>query len=225
MRRRIESARRRQFQKQRGFTLLEVLVAITIFALIGVASYRVLSSVMLTDERLAARSEELRRTNRAFWILQQDFEQISQRRVRDNASIAREWLVVDANNALPLQFTRAGRANPLGLPRSDLQRVAYKVDRHPDYEKEGSPFYRDERKYLLRYTWPMLDGSGDIARALVQVLLPDVDKLTVSVQSNQGLQNRWPPASAGTLEAKPTALRVELQHAQWGAIQHWYKIF
>jgi general secretion pathway protein J len=207
-----------------GFTLIEVLVAISIFALIGVASYRVLSGVMQADERLAARSEMLRQTNRAFWTIQQDIEQMAQRRVRDYTGASRDWLLIDEKNPLPLQFTRAGRANPIGLPRSDLQRVAYKVDRHPDYEKEGSPHYRDERTYLLRYTWPMLDGSGDPATALVQVLLPDVAKMTVTVQSTRGPMNIWPPLATGAA-ATPTALRIALQHAQWGQIEHAYKVF
>jgi general secretion pathway protein J len=214
----------RHRQRGSGFTLVEVLVAISIFALIGVASYRVLSGVLQTDERLAARSEVLRQTNRTFWTIQQDIEQMAQRRVRDYTGVSRDWLLVDEKNPLPLQFTRAGRANPLGLPRSDLQRVAYKVDRHPDYEKEGSPHYRDERTYLLRYTWPMLDGSGDPATALVQVLLPDVEKMTVTVQSTRGLLNIWPPLATGAT-ATPTALRIALQHAQWGQIEHAYKVF
>lgn len=217
--------RRGRFVRSTGFTLLEVLVAISIFALIGVASYRVLSSVMQTDERLAARSEQLRRANRAFWILQQDVEQMIQRKVRDNNGVQRDWLLVDAQSPLPLQFTRTGRANPLGLARSDMQRVAYKVDHHPDYDREGSEFYRDERQYLLRYTWPPLDGSGDSATAQVQVLLPDVEKISVAVQSTQGLTTRWPPLATGGVEVQATAVRIELQHTQWGAIQHWYKIF
>lgn len=222
--------------RARGFTLIEVLVAISIFALLGVASYRVLSSVMQADERLAIRSEELRRINRAFWVMQQDFEQIVQRNVRDvsgggsgsangSSGTVPNWLVVDEKKPWPLQLTRGGRTNPLGLPRSDMQRVAYAVDRHPDYEKEGSAYYHDETLFLLRYVWPMLDGSGDKAQALVQVLLPGINSIHVSVQSNQGLMAKWPPAAANSTDAKVTALRVDLQHAQWGEIQHWYRVF
>lgn len=209
-----------------GFTLLEVLVAISIFALLGVASYRVLSSVMQTDERLAQRNEELRRLNRAFWVMQQDFEQIVPRSVRESSAggTAPNWLVIDAQAALPIRLTRGGRANPLGLPRSDLQRVAYAVDHHPDHEKEGSAHYRDETLYLLRYVWPMLDGSGDPAGALVQVLLPGVNGIAAAVQTSQGLQQQWPPA-AGASAARVTALRIDLQFAQWGEVQRWYKVF
>ena len=68
--------------RARGFTLLELLVAISIFALIGIASYRVLTGVMQTDERLAVRQQHMRSVNRALWILQQDIEQLVQRNVR-----------------------------------------------------------------------------------------------------------------------------------------------
>ena len=118
---------------------------------------------MQADERLAIRSEELRRINRAFWVMQQDFEQIVQRNVRDvsgggsgsangSSGTVPNWLVVDEKKPWPLQLTRGGRTNPLGLPRSDMQRVAYAVDRHPDYEKEGSAYYHDETLFLLRYS-------------------------------------------------------------------------
>lgn len=212
-------------RRARGFTLLEVLVAISIFALLGVASYRVLSSVMATDEALAQRNEELRRINRAFWVMQQDIDQLRRRSVRDSSGREPNWLVVAADDPLPLQLTRGGRMNPLALPRSDMQRVAYAVDHHPDYEKEDSEHYHEETLYLLRYIWPMLDGSGDKADAQVQVLLPDVEAMTLSVQSNQGLLQEWPPTTTGQGNVQPKALRIELQFARWGAVQRWYKLF
>src|SRR5690606_1161954 len=118
-----------------GFTLMEVMVAITIFSLIGIASYRVLSSVTAAHSRLATGGEQLRGANRAFWLLQQDLEQLAQRPVRDAAGAMQPWLRVDNNAELPLQLTRAGRANPLELPRSNLQRIAWRVAPHPDAGK------------------------------------------------------------------------------------------
>jgi general secretion pathway protein J len=205
----------------RGFTLMETLVALTIFALIGVASYRVLSGVMQADERVAARSEELRRINRAFWLLQQDIEQIAQRPIRGPEGGEQPWLQVTPGQT-PLQFTRGGRSNPLGLPRSALQRVEYRVDHHPDYDLEGSEHYHEDRMYLLRYTWPMLDGAGDRSKALVQVLLPDVEQLAVTVVTKNGEQTQWPPDQQQN--EQPIALRLQFTYKDGGVMQRSYKV-
>jgi general secretion pathway protein J len=212
-------------RQARGFTLLEVLVAISIFALIGLASYRVLSSVIQADERLAARNTELRTVNRAFWLMQQDIEQLVQRPVRGADGAAQSYLEVNSGE-MPLLFTRAGRANPLGLPRSSMQRVAYRVDHHPDYDQPDSPHYREDRWYLLRYTWLELDGSGDREKALTQVLLPDIEKLVVNVFTENGLETEWPPAlqPGQTAPEPPLALQLELTHTQWGAIRRSFKV-
>jgi general secretion pathway protein J len=209
--------------RARGFTLIELLVAISIFALIGMASYRVLSSVMQTNERLSVRVEQLRLLNRAFWVLQQDVEQMVPRDVRTATgavSTAHNFLLVDNEAELPLQFTRAGRANPLGLPRSDLQRIAYAVGHHPDYEKTDSPHYHEEKSYLLRYTWPMVDGAGDRERAQVQVLLPDVEKIGIGVMTARGVQSQWP---VDGLNDPPLALQFEFT-AVGGVINRAYKL-
>jgi general secretion pathway protein J len=216
----------------RGFTLMEVLIAISIFALIGVASYRVLSSVMRADERVAAHSEQMRAVNRAFWLLQQDVEQIVPRNVRDASGATAgtdNYLLVQNGNEIPLQFTRGGRANPLGLQRSAMQRVAYAVDLHPDYEKSGSPHYHEERRYLLRYTWPMLDGSGDKTQAQVQVVLPDIESMKIGVLTKDGPQESWPIPNLNPNNTSsppwPLALQLDFTLADSSHLQRSYKIW
>lgn len=205
-----------------GFTLMEVLVAISIFALIGVASYRVLSSVIQADERVALRSEQMRSINRAFWLLQQDAEQLVQRNVRDNSGVvvAENYLRVQNGSDLPLQFTRGGRANPLGLARSSMQRVAYAVGPHPDYEKNDSPHYQEDRSYLLRYSWSALDGAGDKTKAQVQVVLPDIVSMNVGVLTKQGVQSSWPVANVD-----PLALQFEFALKDGGQLKRTYKLW
>lgn len=207
---------------EKGFTLMEVLVAISIFALIGVASYRVLSSVIQADERVALRSEHMRATNRAFWLLQQDAEQLMLRNVRDNSGVVTDnYLRVQNDSDLPLQFTRGGRANPLGLPRSSMQRVAYAVGPHPDYEKNDSPHYHEDRSYLLRYTWPMLDGAGDKTKAQVQVVLADIVSMNIGVLTNQGAQPNWP---MGNNIDRPLALQFEFALKDGNQLKRTYKL-
>lgn len=219
------------FNPQRGFTLMEVLVAISIFALIGVASYRVLSSVMEADKHVAVRTEQMRSVNRAFWLLQQDVEQLMKRSVRDANGVAPSatapnYLLVQNDSEIPLQFTRGGRANPLGLPRSAMQRVAYAVGHHPDYEKSDSPHYHEERKYLLRYTWSMLDGSGDKKQAQIQVVLPDIDSMSVGVLTKQGTQQSWPLGNSSSSDVPmPLALQFDFTLADSSHLQRSYKIW
>jgi general secretion pathway protein J len=205
---------------------MEVLVAISIFALIGVASYRVLSSVMQADERVAVRVERMRAINRAFWLLQQDAEQLVKRNVRDpnqtGGTTTDNYLLVQNGGDLPLQLTRGGRANPLGLPRSSMQRVAYAVDHHPDYEKSDSPHYHEDRLYLLRYTWPSLDDASDKAKAQVQVLLPDIQSMTVGVLSRQGTQTSWPTQNS---DDWPLALQLDFALKSGDHIKRNYKIW
>lgn len=198
------------------------MVALSIFALIGVASYRVLSSVMQADERLAASIDQLRVINRAFWTMQQDLEELAQRPIRGADGAERPWLQVFPGDP-PLEFTRGGRSNPLGLPRSALQRVMYRVDRHPDYDRPESPYYHQDRWFLLRYSWPMLDGAGDRDKALVQVLLPDIEKLSVTVLTKSGPHTQWPPEQSDNAEP-PLAVQLELTHSEWGVVQRIYKV-
>lgn len=217
-----------------GFTLVETLVALAIFALIGAAAWQVLSSVMTSDQRLAVRAAELRSLNRAFNQLQSDIEQLVRRPVRVGDR-SEPWLVVDPDAEQPLRLTRSGRLNPLALPRSSLQRVAYSVAQHPDHERPDSPWHDDQRTHLLRHSWSRLDRTG-LEAAQVQVLIEAVDGLSIAVQGPRGISNRWPvppaPGERGQevpaiepLASAPRALVVELEHPRLGKLRRLIRVF
>ncbi|MBU2978321.1 type II secretion system minor pseudopilin GspJ [Alteromonas sp. C1M14] len=117
--------------KQQGFTLIEILIAIAIFAFIGVASTSVLTTVLDSDELSSARFDKLQRLQRAVTIIERDIEQAVPRAVRVNGEASETVMRggdPDESDGLAIAFVRSGWQNPqMMLPRSTLQAVAYRL--------------------------------------------------------------------------------------------------
>ena len=67
---------------ERGFTLLELLIAISIFALIGLATYTMLNRVLHSDAATWRHERQLRELIRAIAVLESDVEQMGRGRGR-----------------------------------------------------------------------------------------------------------------------------------------------
>ncbi len=67
----------------RGFTLLELLIAIAIFALLGLGTYRMLDSVLQTDKVTRAHELQLRELVRALAAFERDVLQVQATREAD----------------------------------------------------------------------------------------------------------------------------------------------
>ncbi|MDM7862076.1 type II secretion system minor pseudopilin GspJ [Alteromonas sp. ASW11-36] len=119
------------WHRTRGFTLLEILIAIAIFAMIGVASSALLSRMIdandVSDERFA----ELEKLQRALLIIERDLLQAVPRPARVEGDLQESVMIggVGADSdADGIAFVRTGWHNPqLMLPRSNLQLVAYRL--------------------------------------------------------------------------------------------------
>lgn len=118
---------------QRGFTLLEVLIAIAIFSVVSLASFTIFDSVLKGDEKSRIKTERLNELQRAFLIIERDFIQIARRKVRFNGEGSMHGFVHAGDDSFSsseqaLGFVRNGWSNPgLVLPRSDLQSVGYQL--------------------------------------------------------------------------------------------------
>lgn len=172
--------RNNHFSQAKGFTLLEVLVAIAIFALLSLAAYQVLQGVLHSGEISKEHSDSLTRLQRAMLIIEQDFTQIVARTSRDESAEQETLRVLNAGEGLfasedqGIEFTRLGWANPLALlPRSELLRVRYRL-------KEGQL----QRLYFL---YPDLVAGQE---PQVQVLLEDIEKLSFRFWNN-GWKKSW----------------------------------
>lgn len=162
--------------KSAGFTLVEALVAITIFAFIGLGAYQILDNIVRVEAQSAVHSQQMATLQKVVWQMGKDFRLIAGRPIVDEEGDPLE--AIDIEGDYIIEFTRRGWSNPLNWPRSVLQRVAYDIDYHPDRDDSDSPYYEDESLYLLRHYWQVLDRGPDSLRQ-TQVLLKDVSDFYV----------------------------------------------
>ncbi len=212
-------------RQQRGLTLLEVLIALSIFSLIGMASYRVLSATIESQQASEIYSQLLSERQKALNIIDRDLQQLIDRSIRSTA--AEQAAFIQVNQELyPLEFTRGGRRNPLMLPRSSMQRIAYDIGPHPQSANRNSQYYRDDRSYLRRHIWSALDREED-APVIIQTLLPDIEQLSVAVLSEKGRHQEWPLPEQETNEdepVKPLAIEIVLENSVGEQLSRLYPV-
>jgi general secretion pathway protein J len=116
---------------QRGFTLIEILVAMAIFTLIGLASTGLLTTVIDSNSLSQERFEKLQLLQRAMVTIERDIQQAVSRPTRvdgEKREIVMAGGEVDGSDDDGIGFVRGGWHNPqLMLPRSTLQYVAYRL--------------------------------------------------------------------------------------------------
>jgi general secretion pathway protein J len=118
----------------KGFTLLEVLIAIAIFSLISLSSFTIFNTVLKSNESSKIRTERVNELQRGFVLIERDLLQIAKRSIRLNGEEPRDdFLYTDSNSfsdsESTLAFVRHGWTNPgLLLPRSEMQSVAYQLN-------------------------------------------------------------------------------------------------
>ena len=190
---------------QRGFTLLELLIAIAIFALLALATYRMFDSVMQTDQATRVQEQRMRELVRAMGALERDLTQAVERPVRDELGDNRGAFLSEGENDQIVEFTRGGWRNPLGQARSRLQRVRWSLS--------GETL---ERRY-----WLVLDRAQD-SKPRVQQVLDGVTALSWRfLDKEHNWQGHWPTDEGSEeerLESLPLAVEMTLEHRHYGKL-------
>ncbi|XQW84802.1 type II secretion system minor pseudopilin GspJ [Thalassotalea piscium] len=120
--------------KATGFTLLEVLVSVAIFALISLASFSLFDGVLKSEEVSREQMERLNEIQRGWMLIERDIIQISRRSLRIEGEAPSDNLLHTSldnysSSNIGLAFTRYGWTNPgLLIPRSEMQSVAYYLE-------------------------------------------------------------------------------------------------
>ncbi len=97
-------------RRARGFTLVEVLVAIGILAVVALLAWRATAAMTDSEVRLVAEQSRWRQLDALLLRVEADLRAAVPRPARDGASTAPPWLLApedSAGNSL-LVFTRAG---------------------------------------------------------------------------------------------------------------------
>lgn len=187
----------------RGFTLLEMLVAIAIFAIVGAIAYTGLDHAMEIRAQLKAVRGRWEARGLAYYRLANDLSQARGRPVRDGAgTLVPAFIVRHMGHGVRLNFTTGGPAPFTSAPRSDLRRVDYTI----------------EHGALIWRRWAVLDRAPGEHRAK-EVLLRGVRRLRVDLLTPTGLYVRsWPVA--GQPAAEPSLVKVIVtlkggRHLRW----------
>lgn len=204
--------RGRSVMRQRAFTLIEVLVAMAIFAVLAAFAYGTLSQTLLSAEILNDRMDRLQALQRTVRMLTDDFQQLAPRPVRDElGDNLRPALDTNFQTGFAIELTKGGWSNPVVLPRSTLQRAAYRLE-------------EDE---LVRYHWYTLDRTL-ASEPVGAVLLDGVEGIQFRFITESGDESdRWPPATRpGALGARqrPRAVEVILRLTDEGVINRFIEV-
>jgi len=179
--------------KRNGFTLIEVMVAVFLLAIIGATSFTMLQQISESRQAIEKQSDRIIELQRTFYWLAEDITQVIERPVRSSVDDIRPAFQFNLQGESLFDFTRAGWANPAGdvmPPRSSLQRVSYVLE--------------DDR--LLRSYWYHLDTLEELPRKRRQ-LLTGVEQLTVRFMDPAGeWQDSWPPLNVEEDPGLPRAL-------------------
>ena len=202
--------------RARGFTLLELLVAIFIAAIMFAIGYGVIMQSLRARGAIRRDQRQLVRLQSALRIMEQDFVQLAPRPIRTPNGLGWQPALMSGGSGGPLaEFTRGGWSNPLGLQRPELERVAYVLH-------HGT---------LIREHWNVLDPTlsdrpveRDLLRHLRGVTLRYLDL-------NRQWVRQWPPPVAGaesTLDSyyrmRPLAVEATLRTRQWGRIVRIFEV-
>ncbi len=178
-------------QNVRGFTLIEMIVAVAVFAVLGTLAYGGLNQVLKGQNLLQTSSNQLKDLQLTFRYLEKDINQLVNRPIRNQYQDLQPAFVGDEDKAM--SFTHAGWRNPGNLARSKLQRVSYELLDNT----------------LKRYTWGQLDGA--IAEEYFTTdLLDGVESIKLRYFGIGRWHERWPPLNTANNQeiGVPTAMEM-----------------
>jgi general secretion pathway protein J len=188
-----------------GFTLVELLVALVVFATMAALAYGGLRSVARTRGELAQKEDAFRDLVRTIDLLNRDLAESVPRPVRGASGQALPAFIGAPDH---IEFTRLGFANPQLEQRSNLERVLYEFD----------------DRSLKRGRFAVLDRAGDTQPQISDTRVA-IDSLRFRYLSRDGQWSEvWPPQqqqpNGDPLQTLPRAVQWNLRAKDYGELEN-----
>ena len=216
--------------RRRGFTLVEVLVAMSVSALVAALAYQSLAAAADAAEASQAVAEQVDNIDRVWQFVERDLRQAVKlpQAVADQqqspaavVSSGEDFPAflgsgVDgdsqyANDGFLLRFRRGGWVNPLQQERSHLQGVGYRLEEGKLFRihwpiLNSASLEEDAIAELEPYQHPLLEGVESVALRFLPAGAKDIGEWV----------EQW-PADEQASKALPLAVEMVLSVSDFGA--------
>jgi len=206
--------------EQRGFTLIEVLIAVAITAVVAALALGALTASMSATERVDEQAGRIQEIERAWRMISRDMHYVMPRTVRDSFGETEPVMWGGRGSDVVLALTRGSWLHRGEQPRSEQQRVQYRL-------LDG---------VLWRETFPVLDRAGStepirlellsgVEQMNVRFLTPGIPLLGSRLDSD-----RWPDQWAinrfnnPEVTQLPAAVELRLELRDWGELRKLYAL-
>lgn len=186
--------------KQRGLTLIELLIAMAVTVVIGIAGATMLNTMIRNQGQISERGQDLEQLQRSLQIMQSDLEQMVLHRDLGQHKLAPNDLITSGSSRVPgllLEFTRLQSLPELEQPHFTQTRVRYLL----------------EGDQLMRASSPVALPADD-HNWFKQSLLAGISKVELGFY-----HERWSNQLTATPVYPLQAIRLRLESKRWQIIE------
>lgn len=191
----------------KGFTLIEVLLSLMVFAMLGMAIYSVLTNTIRGHETVQTQNTTLTALQRTFNMMEADIVQMAQRQIRLEGEqpikvYLRSGEYMFDSESFGFGLVRDGWTNPgMVLPRSELQPVAYRITENT----------------LQRLYFNFVDNELG-AEPKIQTLMTGVSAIQIKYFANQEWIDNLTETSV------PSLLKIGLETETYGLVERTFPV-